>query len=342
MIKAKFAPVARATGISIAVLFAAHAGALAQSPSAPVKIKAAVPLTVLVQHAGLEAAVAAGTFKAEGLEVEIVRFRSWTEPVQAIAGDAAQFALGAASLVRAVAGQNAPVRQIAMVSSYYPYAFWVKKDSGIRTIADVRGKTIQTVRVGETLDNVWLQVMAKAGLKATDVKRVESFNGFGTLASGTADIANLSSAEVGKARQLGFVEILYYNKWRQENGLRFGDGANLGWGTSVKMLEQQPQVVRGFLRALASATDRLRKDKAFGISVLKGQPFQLEDSVVEEIYELHKNHWMVRMDLERGDLSFDVEMIEIAMERPKGSIDIKTVTAIEPARDALKSLNITF
>ena len=93
-----------------------------------------------------------------------------------------------------LAGQNAPVRQIAMVSSYHPYQFWVKKDSGIKTIADVRGKTIQTVRPGETLDNVWIQVMEKAGLKMSDVKRVESFNGFGTLASGTADVAPAPSA----------------------------------------------------------------------------------------------------------------------------------------------------
>ena len=72
--------------------------------------------------------------------------------MQAIAGDAAQFALGAGSLIRAAAATDAPVRQIAMISSLYPYEFYVKRDSGIKAITDLRGKTIQTVRPGETLD----------------------------------------------------------------------------------------------------------------------------------------------------------------------------------------------
>lgn len=328
--------------VALGLAWATAAGAADQVAQAPTKVKIAAALTVLVQHAGLEAAIASNAFKEEGLEVEVVRFRSWTEPVQAIASDAAQFALGAASLARAVAGQNAPVRQIAMVSSYHPYQFWVKKDSGIKSIADVRGKTIQTVRPGETLDNVWVQVMEKAGLKMSDVKRVESFNGFGTLASGTADVANLSSVEIGKARQLGFVQIFDYNEWRKQNGLRFGDGANLGWGTSLKMLNEQPKTVHAFLRAMAKATHKLRTDRAFAVSVLKGQPFQLDDATAAEVWELHKDHWIVRMDIERGDYSFDTEMIAVAMGKPPGSIDVKSVAVTEPAREALKSLNLQF
>ena len=189
-----------------AVLVAAGAVAVAAGAQAAqaklslAKVKVAMPFTVLVQRAALEGAVRAGEFKREGLAVEIVGFRSWTEPVQSLAADAAQFALGGGSFIRASLGGKAPVRAIALVSSRYPYAFWVRKASGIKSLKDVRGKTIQTVRAGETLDNVWKQMLATAGLKITDVERFESFNGFGSLMSGNADIANISSNWIGKAR----------------------------------------------------------------------------------------------------------------------------------------------
>jgi len=314
-----------------------------QSSQKPVaKVKAAQAITELAQNAALYAAVKGGYFKEEGLDVEIVNFRSWTEPVQAIAGDAAQFALGGSSLIRAAAATNAPVRQIAMVSSLYPYEFYVKRDSGIKTVTDLRGKTIQTVRPGETLDIVWTQILGAAGMKMADVKRVESFNGFGTIISGSTDIANISHALLPKARAAGLVKLIDYTQWRQQQGLPGGDGANLGWGTSVKMLKEQPDAVRGFLRSLVKATVRLKNDKPFATEVLQGQPFSLDRETAAEVYDLHRGHWMVRLDFGKKDMSFDTEMVEIALSRPKGSIDMRTVSDGAPISQVLRDLKVNF
>jgi hypothetical protein len=51
---------------------------------------------------------------------------------------------------------------------------------------------------------------------------------------------------------------------------------------------------------------------------------------------------MVRLDPSKGDYSFDAEMTEIVLKRPKGSIDIKAVSALGPIRDVLKEMNVTF
>ena len=331
-----------------AVLVAAGAVAVAAGAQAAqtklslAKVKVAMPFTVLVQRAALEGAIAAGEFKREGLAVEVVGFRSWTEPVQSLAADAAQFALGGGSFIRASLGGKAPVRAIALVSSRYPYVFWVKKASGIKSLKDVRGKTIQTVRVGETLDNVWKQMLATAGLKITDVERFESFNGFGSLMSGNADIANISSNWIGKARKSGLVQILDYNDWRKEQGLPTNEAQNLGWGTSLKMLKQHPDTVRAFLRALARATVRLRKDRDFAVSVLTAKPYAQSEATAKEVWEMHRNAWMLRLDPSKGDYSFDAAMSEIALRRPKGSIDVRQASALEPIAEVLKELQITF
>ncbi|MFM9972646.1 MAG: ABC transporter substrate-binding protein [Burkholderiales bacterium] len=330
----------------VAILLGAGIAATAFAQGAPkrslAKIKAAQAITELAQNAALYGAVKAGIFKEEGLDVEIVNFRSWTEPVQAIAGDAAQFALGAGSLIRAAAATEAPVRQIAMISSLYPYEFYVKRDSGIKTVTDLRGKTIQTVRPGETLDIVWTQILAGAGMKMADVKRVESFNGFGTIVSGSTDVANISHALLPKARAVGLVKIIDYTQWRRDKGLPSGDGANLGWGTSVKMLKDHPDSVRAFLRALTKATVRLKSDKTFTTELLQTQPFGLDRETAAEVYDLHRGHWMVRLDFAKNDMSFDTEMVEIALSKPKGSIDMRAVSDAAPITEVLRELKVSF
>ncbi|MGB0631077.1 MAG: ABC transporter substrate-binding protein [Alphaproteobacteria bacterium] len=306
------------------------------------KVKVAFPFTVLVQRAALEGALKAGYFKNEGLAVEAVGFRSWTEPVQAIAANAAQFALGGGSFIRASIGGRAPVRAIAMVSSRYPYAMWVKRSGSIKSIADVKGKTIQTVRVGETLDNVWKEILAKDGIKISDVKRFESFNGFGSLMAGNADIANISSNWIGKAKKAGLVQILDYNDWRKAQGLPTNEAQNLGWGTSLKMLKDHPDTVRAFLRGLARATKRLREDQAFAVSILTAKPYAQSEATAKQVWAMHKDHWMLRLDPSKGDYSFDVAMSEIAMRKPKGSIDVSKAIATDPINAVLKELKLSF
>ena len=331
-----------ATAASIAILAMAAAPALAQKKLSMSKIKIARPFTILVQHAAFEAALKGGDFKKQGLEVEVVRFRSWTEPVQAIAGNAAQFALGGGGFIRAATGRKAPVRAIAMISSRMPYMFWVKKSSGIKSLSDLKGRTIQTVRTGETLDNVWKQLLGSVKLSMSDVKRVQSFNGFGTLMAGQADVANISSNWIGKARKAGLVPIADYNKWLVDNKMPTNRGANLGWGTSLKMLKEHPDVVTAYLRAIVSATVKLRNDKKFALSVLTAKPFGIDAKTAEEVYAMHKDHWIARMDPSKGDFAFDLMMTEIVMQRPKGSIDIKSVAALEPIANVLSEMKVEF
>jgi len=306
------------------------------------KVKVAMPLTVLVQRAALEGAVKGGYFKAEGLDVEVVGFRSWTEPVQALAANAAQFALGGGSFIRASIGGRAPVRAIALVSSRYPYAFWVKRKSAIKSLSDVKGKTIQTVRSGETLDNVWKEVLGTVGIKLSEVKRFESFNGFGSLMSGNADIANISSNWIGKASKVGLVLLLDYNDWRKKQGLPTNQAQNLGWGTSLKMLKDHPDTVKSFLRALAKATVRMRNDRKFAVSVLTAKPYAQSPATANKVYEMHRNAWMLRLDPAKGDYSFDAKMSEIALRRAPGTIDVRKASALQPIAEVLKELNITF
>lgn len=328
-----------------ALAFAAVSlGAISVTVAAPSQpnITIAVTTTQLAQRAALDAAQKMGAFEAEGLKVRIIVFRDWSEPVQAMASDPATFGFGGGSLIRAVIGQNAPLRQIAMISDRYPYIFHVRGDSGIRSVSDLKGKRIQTVRTGETLDNLWIQILADSKLTMDDVTRVEGFDGFGALMSKTVDIANLNDLFWDKARQSNLVPLLDYNDWRKQRGLPTTDGNNLGWGTSLSLLQKNPDTVDAFLRALVRATEKLRSDREFGMSVLEDEPYKLTPEAAAAVYQMHQDHWLVRLDPTKGDFKFDIEMTARAMGLQPDEIELSRVADVEPIASVLKKMKVSF
>jgi len=325
-----------ATGAALALPALVRANALSRPA-----ITVARPLTVLNHAAAVDAALRMDAFRAEGLQATVSNFRSWSEVTQLTVGGTGVFGLGASTVIRAVVGQNAPIRQIGMVSTLLPYNFWSRPGSGIEKIADLKGKRIQTVRPGETLDLVWNELLADAGLAMSDVTRIEGFDGFGALASNTVDAANMNDSLFGRARQQGFRKLVDYNEWRRAKGFRNG-AANLGWATSQATLDQHPDTVRAFLRALVKATVRMRQDKAFAIEVMTGAPYRMDPKTAEESWELHRSHWMVRMDPSRGDFDFDIEKAARAMNVPLAQMPRDRLIAQEPVRAVLNELGVSF
>lgn len=300
------------------------------------------PVTVLIHGAAVDAAVKMGAFEAEGLKVSITNFRGWSEVVQGMMSDVGVFGFGGNSLIRAVIGQDAPIRQIAMVSTLYPYNFWVRGDSGIKTVQDLRGKRIQTVRTGETLDLVWTEILASSGMKMAEVQRVEGFDGFGALASKTVDAANMNESLFSRAKQAGFVRLVDYNEWRRQNGKETAGASNLGWGTSQRTLDQHPDTVRAFIRALAKATMRLRNDADFAYEVLSASPYKMDRAAFAEAYPMHKNNWVVRMDPKKGDFQFDIDKTKEALGLSDDKINRARLVDSKPSDDVLTELGIKF
>lgn len=327
-------------GMGVATLLAAPAYVRAQTLSRT-NIVIARPLTVLNHSAAVDAALRMDAFKAEGLNVTVSNFRSWSEVTQLTMSERGAFGLGASTVIRAVIGQNAPVRQLAMVSTLLPYNFWSRSGSGIAKFADLKGKRIQTVRQGETLDLVWTELLADAGISMSEVSRVEGFDGFGALASNTVDAANMNDSLFGRARQQGFVKLLDYNDWRKEKGLVTG-AANLGWSTGTATLENHPDTVRAFLRAMVKATMRLRQDKAFALEVMMAAPYRMDAKTAEESWELHRGHWMMRMDMARGDFEFDIEKAASGMNIPVARVQRDKLVSAEPIRSVLEQLRVNF
>jgi ABC-type nitrate/sulfonate/bicarbonate transport system substrate-binding protein len=325
-----------------ALAFIAAIPAASAAPLSQPAITVALNATLTPQVVSYYAAEKLGAFAAEGLKITPATFRAWSEIGQAIASNDNTIGFAASTVIRAIVGQNAPMRVIAMVSTRYPYTFHTRADAGIHAIADLRGRIILTVRPGETLDNVWTQVLGKAGLTMADVTRVEGFEAIGALVSKSVDAANVSDLYFDKAREGGLVKLLDYNLWRQQNGLDTRGANNLGWGTSEALIAKHRDTVEAFLRALVRGTEKLRHDHDFSIALLTGEPFEMSPEGAEAMWAVNRDHWLIRLDPAFGDLQFDIAMVARALDMPAEKIEFARIAAPEPVAHVLSEMKLSY
>jgi NitT/TauT family transport system substrate-binding protein len=101
------------------------------------------------EHGGFYTALAKGYYKEEGLDVTIRPGSPYLPPYQQVAAGAAQFGMGAAdrTLESVAAGQ--PLVAVAATMQHDPQGIMVRKDSPVKSFADLSGRTI-SVQPGST------------------------------------------------------------------------------------------------------------------------------------------------------------------------------------------------
>src|ERR1051325_8757206 len=90
-------------------------------------------------------------FKSEGLNILEVLFRSGPTAMQALVLGSIQFSTGFGTGIRA-AMAGAPVKGIIGFNSKPAFILYGRRESGIRSMADIKGKKIAVTGVGSTTD----------------------------------------------------------------------------------------------------------------------------------------------------------------------------------------------
>ncbi len=110
-----------------------------------------------------------GLYKKQGLDAELVEFKSGTDLIKAVVGG--QLDSGVLGFTNAVAwaSKGADLKVVGGAQHGY-HAIVVRDGLGIKTVADLRGKTLASQAEGSTADTVLKGVVFKqAGLKPEDV-----------------------------------------------------------------------------------------------------------------------------------------------------------------------------
>ncbi|HMO44885.1 MAG TPA: ABC transporter substrate-binding protein [Rubrivivax sp.] len=186
----------RRTLIGAAAALAAPAMLRAQSLEKP-KMTIAVGGKNLLYYLPLTIAEQLGYFKHEGLDLTIVDFAGGARALQAVVGGSADVVSGAFEHTVNMQSKGQPMRAFVLQGRVPMIVLGVnpKTMPGYRSVADLKGKKIGVTAPGSSTNVMVNFILAKAGLKPSDVSIIGVGGGQGAVAamrSGQIDaISNL-------------------------------------------------------------------------------------------------------------------------------------------------------
>jgi len=246
------------------------------TPTAPRHIRLPMGFIPSVQYAPFYVAVDKGYFAAEGIELEF-DYSFETDGVALVGANKLPFAVVSGEQVLLARAQGLPVVYVMAWFQQFPVAVIAKADSGITQPADLKGKKIGTPLLNGANFVGLRALLAKAGVKAEDVT-VEAigFNQVPALTAGQVDavVVYANNEPIRLAAQ-----------GEKLNTIPVGDFVSLaanGLLTNEDTIAKEPELIRGFVRALAKGIqDTLANpDEAYTIS--KKFVVELKDDAVEK------------------------------------------------------------
>jgi NitT/TauT family transport system substrate-binding protein len=199
------------------------------------------------RHAYFYVALEKGYYKAEGLDVKILRGQGSADAIKKVAAGTAQIGFAdAGSLVLARANDAIPVKLVSIVYASPPHAIFALADSGIKSPKDLEGRTIadSAFSAMPVIFNAYAQA---AGIDRTKVKWIsaESSSLPSLLSAGRVDaIGQFTVGEpllAAAAAPKGLVRLAY-----KDPGLDY-------YGNGIVATEEtiagNPGMVKGFVRA---------------------------------------------------------------------------------------------
>ena len=202
-----------------------------------------------------------GYFEQEGLNVEISSFTSGREALNSVLGGSADIATTAEAPTTASAMQGQPIAFLAR-TQYSDLKTLTRKDSNINELSDLAGKTIGYA--SGTGSEVYTHVLlSEAGLCPDDVdlRSMRPQEMISALASGALDAFNIWEPHVSNAKVSLGDEV-------QELDTRGVYSETFNIVTLKPYLDDNPEVVRGFLRALIAAEEWIKANPDDAISLI--------------------------------------------------------------------------
>lgn len=229
----------------------------------PHTVTMAMPYIPNVQFAPFYVADKKGYYAAEGLKV-VFDYNFETDVVKRVAQGTVQFGAASGDSVLLARAQGLPVVTVATMSQQFPVVFFSKVEENITTPADLKGKSVGIPgRFGSSYIGL-LALLYANKMQESDLNVQEI---------GFAQVAALSEGKVQVASGYGNNEpVQLEQQGIRVNIIRVADFyplASDGIITSEALINGQPEVVRGFVRAtLRGMRDTIdNPDEAFQISL---------------------------------------------------------------------------
>src|SRR5450830_907557 len=215
-----------ALALFLAGYFSFHSDLFAQTLEKP-KVSIAVGGKNLFYYLPLTVAEQLGYFKDEGLQVEISDFAGGAKALQALVGGSADVVSGAYEHTILMQTKNQPIVAFVLQGRAPQIVLAVNNKTmpNYKSIADLKGKKIGVTAPGSSTSIMASFVLAKAGLKPTDVSFIGVGAASGALSairSGQIDaIANLDPV-IAMLEQKNEIKVIADTRTLKDTNTVFG------------------------------------------------------------------------------------------------------------------------
>ncbi len=235
-------------------------------------------------HSFLYTAMERGYFAEEGLDVHIRFPSNASDALSLVAAGKAEIGMYYQhDVIQAVANQKTPVKAIGAIVQSPLCVVLSLKDQNITSPADLAGKTIGYS--GTALSEAFIQsMMANVGADSSDVNMIDvGFDLMSSMTTGNVDatIGCLVNHEVPQLEEEGF-DVNYF----MVDGYGIPNYYEEVFLTSDDILENEPEVAEGFIRACKKGFADFQADPDGCLAILmenqNEENFPLTQSVEEQ------------------------------------------------------------
>ncbi|MBV8912923.1 MAG: ABC transporter substrate-binding protein [Acetobacteraceae bacterium] len=222
------------------------------------------------EHAPFYYGKAKGFYADEGIDLDIQEGRGSAVTTQAVAAGSATFGYVDVPTMMRAAIRGAPVTAIGVLIQVNPMSTMGFVEKNIRKPEDIKGKTV-AVTPGDSMSQIWPLFLRKTGLKESDFNTVsgDAQTKLNAVINGRADLLLGYVMDQSMRIKDATGKDVYPIRWADY-------GINLvssGIITRIGLLQENPDLVRRFMRASTRAVEAAEKDpKAAAQAILDAVP----------------------------------------------------------------------
>jgi NitT/TauT family transport system substrate-binding protein len=258
---------------------------LAQTLEKP-KVTVAVGGKNLLYYLPLTIAEQLGYFKAEGLDVTIVDFAGGAKALQAVVGGSADVVSGAFEHTVNMQFKGQPMRAFVLQGAAPQIVLGVnpKTMPNFKGVADLKGKKIGVSAPGSSTNVMVNFVLAKAGLKPSDVSIIGVGTGNGAVAamrSGQIDAMSNLDPVITLLQRSGDLKIVSDTRVVAESDKVFGGPMPAGCMYAPQAyLDKNPNTIQALTNAMVRANKWIQTAGATEIIKAVPESYLLGDRAV--------------------------------------------------------------
>ena len=230
--------------LMVGMLLAACSGAAAPAAKPLTKVRLPMGYIPSVQYAPFYIAVDKGYFAEEGIDLEF-DYRVETDGMKLVGAGELPLAVVSGEQVPLARQQGLPVVYVMEWFQRFPVVVVSLADKNIKTPADLKGKSVGLPGFFGASYIGWRGLLDKAGLTESDVKAQDiGFTQVSAIQQGKVDAA------------VGYINnepIILRSAGLDVNVIPVSDYVSMvanGIVTNEKTIQENPQLIRGFVRAL--------------------------------------------------------------------------------------------